>query len=155
MNRYQLKELNTIKPCFDLVIEKDKNNFDPIGLRVMVYYNLHKKTFSVQHKGRVILYSDYIKLGNVEFRVRESGRKKVRKEMKKNVHAFVIGDLIDYCEYPCENIPPETNDKIITYDPYKYDSFVKKDTEESIYNTNEIDMINTINKIFQINEIVN
>jgi len=154
MNRYLLKELNTIKSRMGLVVEQDENKPDPIGLRVMVYYNLHKKTFSVQYKGRIILYADYVKLGNVEFRVREGGKEKVRKEMRKNVHAFVIGDLLDYCQYPCENMPPETNDKVITYNPYKYDSFVKKDTEEPIYNANEIDMINTRNKIFHINEIV-
>ena len=154
MSRYLLKELNTIKSRMGLVVEQDENNIDPIGLRVMVYYNLHKKTFSVQYKGRVILYADYVKLGNVEFRVREGGKEKVRQEMRKNVHAFVIGDLLDYCQYPCENMPPETNDKVITYNPYKYDSFVKKDTEEPIFNANEIDMINTKNKIFHINEVV-
>jgi hypothetical protein len=154
MNKYLLKELNTIKSRMGLVVEQDENNIDPIGLRVMVYYNLHKKTFSVQYKGRVILYADYVKLGNVEFRVREGGKEKVRQEMRKNVHAFVIGDLLDYCQYPCENMPPETNDKVITYNPYKYDSFVKKDTEEPIFNANEIDMINTKNKIFHINEVV-
>ena len=154
MSRYLLKELNTIKSRMGLVVEQDENNIDPIGLRVMVYYNLHKKTFSVQYKGRIILYADYVKLGNVEFRVREGGKEKVRQEMRKNVHAFVIGDLMDYCQYPCENMPPETNDKVITYNPYKYDSFVKKDTEEPIYNANEIDMINTRNKIFHINEVV-
>ena len=53
-----------------------------------------------------------------------------------------------------ENMPPETNEKVITYNPYKYDSFVRKDSEEPIYNANEIDMINTKNKIFHINEIV-
>ena len=124
MNKYLLKELHTIKSRMGLVVEQDENNIDPIGLRVMVYYNLHKKTFSVQYKGRVILYADYVKLGNVEFRVREGGKEKVRQEMRKNVHAFVIGDLLDYCQYPCENMPPETNDKVITYNPYKYDSFV-------------------------------
>ena len=154
MSRYLLKELNTIKSRMGLIVEQDENNIDPIGLRVMVYYNLHKKTFSVQYKGRIILYADYVKLGNVEFRVREGGKEKVRQEMRKNVHAFVIGDLLDYCQYPCENMPPETNDKVITYNPYKYDSFVKKDTEEPIFNANEIDMINTKNKIFHINEVV-
>ena len=50
-------------------------------------------------------------------------------------------------------MPPETNNNIITYNPYKYDSFVRKDTEEPIFSANEIDMINTKNKIFHINEI--
>jgi len=152
MNKKLLNELKVIKSRMGLINEEEM--LDPIGLRVMVYYNLHKKTFSVQYKGKIILYADYVKLGDVEFRVREGGKEKVRQEMRKNVHAFVIGDLLDYCQYPCENMPPETNDKVITYNPYKYDSFVKKDTEEPIYSANEIDMINTKNKIFHINEIV-
>jgi hypothetical protein len=151
MNRYLLKEINKMKTRMGLITE-DENKL--LGLRVMVYYNLHKKTFSVQYKGKIVLYADYVKLGNVEFRVREGGKEKVRQEKRKNVHAFVIGDLMDYCQYPCENMPPETNDKIITYNPYKYDSFVDKETEEPVYKAKEIDMINTKNKIFHINEIV-
>jgi len=151
MNRYLLKEINKMKTRMGLITE-DENKL--LGLRVMVYYNLHKKTFSVQYKGKIVLYADYVKLGNVEFRVREGGKEKVRQEKRKNVHAFVIGDLMDYCQYPCENMPPETNDKIITYNPYKYDSFVDKETEEPVYKAREIDMINTKNKIFHINEIV-
>jgi len=153
MNKKLLNEIKTIKSRMGLLVEEEMSD-DLIGLRVMVYYNLHKKTFSVQYKGRVILHADYVKLGDVEFRVREGGKEKVRQEKRKNVHAFVIGDLLDYCQYPCENIPPETNEKVITYNPYKYDSFVKKDTEEPIYRADEIDMINTKNKIFHINEIV-
>ena len=154
MNKHLLKELNTIKSRMGLVVEQEKKISSPIGLKVMVYYNLHKKTFSVQYDGRIILYADYVKLKDVEFRVREGGRERVRKEMRKNVHAFVIGTLLDYCQWPCENMPPETNNKVITYNPHKYDSFVRKDSEEPIYNANEIDMINTKNKIFHINEIV-
>jgi len=155
MNKKLLDELNIIKSRMGLIVENEESNDYPIGLRVMVYYNLHKKTFSVQYKGKIILYADYVKLGNVEFRVRVGGKEKVRQEMRKNVHAFVIGDLKDYCVYPCENMPLETNDNIITYNPYKYDTFVNKETEEPIYFANEIDMINTKNKIFHINEIVN
>lgn len=124
-----------------------------IGKTVMVYYNLHKKTFSVSYKSKVILHADYVKLQDVEFRVREGGKEKVRSEKKKNVHAFVIGKLVDYCEYPCKNIPEEKPSKAITYDPYKYDSFVYKNSEEPVYNAKEIDMINRKNKIFIINEI--
>lgn len=133
---------------------KEDVNEEYIGLRVMVYYNLHKHTFSVTYKGKVVLYADYVKLKNVEFRVREGGRERVRREKKKNVHAFVIGDLVDYCIFPCENMPPESNTNVITYNPKKYDTFVNKNTEEPVYRANEVDMINTKNKIFHINEIV-
>ena len=137
---------------FKNLFEQEVNN-EFIGSRVMVYYNLHKHTLSVKLNDRVILHVDYVKLGNVEFRVRQGGKEKVRSEKQKNVHAFVIGDLLDYCEFPCENIPNEPTDKVVTYNPYKYDSFVYKDSEEPIYNAKEVDMINLKNKLFVINEV--
>ena len=127
-----------------------ESQFDSIfvGKKVMVYYNLHKKTFSVRYDNKVILHADYVRLSDVEFRVRTGGKERVRQEKNKNVHAFVIGTLLDYCEYPCEELPSEPNNNIVTYNPYKYDSYVVKDTEEPIYQANEVEMINLKNKIF-------
>lgn len=121
-----------------------------IGERVMVYYNLNKHTFSVQKKGLVVLHADYIKLKDVEFRVRQGGKEKVRREKSKNVHAFVIGDLVEFCQYPCDNVPEEPVGEIVTYDPYKYESFVYKETKEPVYDAKEVDMINSKNKLFVI-----
>jgi len=104
-----------------------------IGEKVMVYYNLHKHTFSIQKNGLVVLHVDYVKLKNVEFRVRVGGKEKVRKEKSKNVHAFVIGTLEDFCEYPCENIPQEPDGEVVTYNPYFFDSFVFKKTKEPVF----------------------
>ena len=130
----------------------DNENLEFTGLKVMVYYNLHKKTFSIQHKGLVVAHADYVKLNDVEFRVRKTGKEKVRDEKRKNVHAFVVGKLEDFCKYPCENLPEESEGNIITYDPYKYDSFVYKDSGEPIQNATEVEMINRRNKIFIIKE---
>jgi hypothetical protein len=122
-----------------------------IGDRVMVYYNLHKHTFSVRSNNRVVIHADYVKLVDVEFKVRQGGREKVVQDKQKNVHSFVIGTLVDYCNYPCEDIPSEPNNNIVTYNPYKYNSFVMKDTEESVYKADIVKMINSKNKIFIIN----
>ena len=121
-----------------------------IGKKVMVYYNLHKHTFSVTYDGKVIMYADYVKLGDVEFRVRKGGKERVRSEKSKNVHAFVIGKLLDYCEYPCEDMPSSSSDKVVTYNPYKHDTFVFKNTEEPVYHAQEVDMINAKNKLFVV-----
>jgi len=121
-----------------------------MGQKVMVYYNLHKHTFSVQKNGLVVLHADYVKLQDVEFRVRQGGKEKVRKEKSKNVHAFVIGNLVDYCQYPCDDIPEEPTGDIVTYNPYKYDTFVYKETEEPVTYATEVDMINSKNKLFVI-----
>ena len=123
-----------------------------LGKKVMVYYNLHKHTFSVSYDNKVIMHADYVKLGDVEFRVRKGGKEKVRSEKTKNVHAFVIGTLLEYCEYPCYNIPNPPLDKIVTYNPYKYDSFVYKNNEEPVYHAKEVDMINSQNKLFVVKQ---
>jgi hypothetical protein len=121
-----------------------------IGEKVMVYYNLHKHTFSIQKNGLVVLHVDYVKLKNVEFRVRVGGKEKVRKEKSKNVHAFVIGTLEDFCEYPCENIPQEPDGEVVTYNPYLFDSFVFKKTKEPVFFAKTVEMVNSKNKIYII-----
>jgi len=140
---------NQYKRLFEDVTNNEEKQH--LGDRVMVYYNLHKHTFSISYNGRVIAHADYVKLFNVEFRVRQGGRDKVLKEKRKNVHSFVIGTLVDYCKYPCEDMPSEPNNNIVTYNPYKYNSFVMKDTEEPVYRADIVKMINSKNKIFIIN----
>ena len=118
------------------------------GKRVMVYYNLHKHTFSITYNGKVIMHADMVKLDDVEFRVRKGGKERVRDEKRKNVHAFVIGNLVDYCEHPCSNISEPDYGEVISYNPYLNDSFVVKSTDEPIYNADSVLLINSKNKIF-------
>ena len=95
-------------------------------MKVEVYFNLHKKVFSVRSTrlGRVILHTDKVHIKNPTFVVRQSGRKRVIVEGVKNVHAFVRGEIVLFDE-----IGPTSD---LTYNPYKYDSFVCKDTERSV-----------------------
>lgn len=118
-----------------------------IGKKVMAYYNLHKHTFSISFQNKVIMHADMVKLQDVEFRVRQGGKEKVRLKKSKNVHAFVIGTLIDFCEYPCDEII-EPSGEVVTYNPYKYDSFVVKGTEDPVYKASEVEMVNLKNKIY-------
>ena len=131
-----------------------ESQFDSLfmGKKVKVYYNLQKHTFSVTYDEKVIIYADYVKLGDVEFRVRKGGKERVRSEKSKNVHAFVIGRLLDYCEYPCDELPVTDSNRIVTYNPYRHDSFVYKQSEEPIYGAKEVDMINSQNKLFVVKE---
>lgn len=67
-------------------------------MKVRVYYNLHRKQLSVQSKTpkgwRVWLHANKVTLEDVEFKVSEAGRQRVLREKKKNVHAFVEGNLV-------------------------------------------------------------
>lgn len=89
-------------------------------MKVRVYYNLHKHLFSVQEKinGRwkVTRHLQDLYLKDVTPRVYEKGRQRTINEQRKNVHAYIIGELIE---------TPDVNCWIrVTYNPYKYDSFV-------------------------------
>lgn len=97
--------------------------------KVFVYFNLHKKCFSVKAlegamKGRVIAHRHDVLLYDATFKVSEAGRQRVLREKKKNVHAGVCGT---WDERPFDR---QTIDQTIVigqavmYNPYKYDSFV-------------------------------
>ena len=95
-----------------------------------VYRNLHKNCFSIRQNGRVVgyLYDDNqaIVLEDVKFVVQPAGRKKVLKEKKKNVHAFVRG-VNRFNVFPVSNVE-DLELREVTYNPYKKDSFFYKDT---------------------------
>jgi len=99
-------------------------------MRVEVYFNLHKKLFSVSdcHTGRVIKHTNEVTIYNPKFVVRKAGRLRVLRERKKNVHAFVRGMMVPYS---CVLFAPDLSTEV-TYNPYKYSSFVMKDTEQPV-----------------------
>jgi len=94
-------------------------------MKVDVYFNFHKKVFSVRHKGKVVDYTKSIMLEGVKFVVQKAGRKRVLKEGRKNVHAFVRGvihepwvDGVTTTEYKSTSV---------SYNPYRSGNFTDKD----------------------------
>lgn len=93
-------------------------------MKVKAYYNLHKKVFSVvslergENYGKVIAHQAEVFLSNAEFKVSEAGRQRVLREQRKNVHAFVTGNLES-------NLNLDNGAVAVTYNPYKYQSFVR------------------------------
>ena len=102
---------------------------------VEVYRNLNKGCFSVRHKGKVIDYSSGVVLRDAKFVVRKGGRKRVLDSGQKNVHAFVRGRLVRG-----ENFEPSNEQAgvAITYDPYKYDTFVKCSDKKPVFNAEKV-----------------
>ena len=97
-------------------------------MRVQVYYNLHKKRLSVRNRGKVIKHADMIVLHDVKFHVQPAGQAKVRKNKRKNVHAYVAGDMASKFRH-CENIEEF---ELVKYNPYKNDFFVDAQTGEEM-----------------------
>jgi hypothetical protein len=99
-------------------------------MRVKVYWNLHKRCFSVQHRGRVIAHAEAIALQDVEFRVQQGGRQRCIRENRKNVHAFVTGKLLVE-EGRNREVQPMCSEMVeVAYNPHKYATFVRRDGPE-------------------------
>lgn len=112
--------------------------------RVAVYWNLHRKCWSIQSRegadyGRVIAHAQEVSIDRPEYRVNQAGRERVLRECKKNVHAFVVGGLICYRDLEGKVVeggraPVRLNAHMteVYYNPYKVAEFVIKKTGEAI-----------------------
>lgn len=118
-------------------------------LRSQVYFNLHKRCFSVQQKGRVIGHADGVMLENVRFNVSKAGQRKVRETGRKNVHARVSGFMvpnrtpIDGTHYTMKfNVLDLLVDgfRRAKYNPYKNDTFVDADSGEELHDASVVIM---------------
>ena len=108
---------------------------------VFIHRNLNRPPYysikAGKSGGPVIGYDTDIHLKDVIFKVQKGGQSRVRKEMRKNVHAGVVGKIIDSGgDYDT------TGWKLITYNPYQHDSFVEYETGKPIYNAKEVVMKN-------------
>ena len=114
------------------------------GDKIEVYRNLHKNCFSVRHKGKVVGYlydNEQLALTNVKFVVQPAGRAKVLRENKKNVHAFVRGEYVGFENNLTNNLYfgefKDLDFYAVSYNPYKSDKFVVKETGKPIESNSE------------------
>jgi sulfatase maturation enzyme AslB (radical SAM superfamily) len=106
-------------------------------MKIRVHYNFHKKLFSIvsrekKNYGKVIQHTNNFAIFDARFHVSEKGRRRVLKERCKNVHAY------------CSGVSKKNNYTItslaeITYNPYKYKTFVSKENPSiPIYESNTV-----------------
>ena len=103
---------------------------------VFIHRNLNRPPYysikAGKSGGPVIGYDTSIYLEDVTFKVQKGGQDRVRKEMRKNVHAGVVGKIVD------SGGDYNTNGWVlVTYHPYEHDSFVEYETGEPIYKAKE------------------
>ena len=99
------------------------NNMIDTNRRVYVYFNLHKKVWSVRQDGKIVEHTKYIMLKDARYLVGKAGRKKVLEEKRKNVHAGVSGYVVDRVP----NVPDFCT--TVHYNPYKNETFISHATE--------------------------
>lgn len=140
-----------IRKIINEIIDKSEDDeFDDINLSdhknysnwVFIHRNLNKPPYWSIKRGKsggnVIGYDKTIKLKDVEFKVQKGGQSRVRKEKRKNVHAGVVGKIIDSGK--------NYNTKgwtLVTYNPYVNNTFVEYETGKPIHNAKEAILKNT------------
>lgn len=101
---------------------------------VRIYRNLNTGTLSGQEKTskgwRVTSHPLMVKLKNARFLVNQHNRKKVIKEGRKNVHAFIEGELVD--------TKSTIKGQKVVYDPYETSQFIIDSSGEAVYEADEV-----------------
>lgn len=75
-------------------------------------------------------YFGTVTLTNVTFRVHQSGRLRTLDKQQRNVHAWVVGDLV--AATPSQQFPFTEKWSKAIYNPYLYETFVDKTTGEAL-----------------------
>jgi hypothetical protein len=106
---------------------------------VQIYRNLHKKgvVYSVRSvtTRKVVDYVSDVVLTDVVFKVNQSGRERVVREKRKNVHAVMEGRIISDL--------PLSSGRLITYNPYKSNQFVLKNNPTvKVFEAKRVNIIN-------------
>ncbi len=99
-------------------------------MRVEVYWNLSRNCWSIRDvaTGRIHAHADKVSVRGAQFVVQPAGRKRVLRERKKNVHAFVRGELAVFSSEGIEGewlaaTPRQWS--AVTYNPYQDESFMR------------------------------
>lgn len=126
------------KPYFENISDESSMILmDQCGLdvckKVRVYWNLHKKCFSVMQGGKVVAHTAELTLHTANYVVRQSGRLRVIMEGKKNVHAFVEG----YIESSYWDLPMGPFARI-SYNPYVGKTFFRHSDDSVRYSSDTV-----------------
>lgn len=98
-----------------------------LAQEVEVYRNLNNGMWSIRDakSKQILAHSTNVLLHDPTFHVQPAGRDRVRRERRKNVHAYVKGKYV-----PPTLVPPEEYDILFqetTYDPYTHEYFMADD----------------------------
>ena len=95
---------------------------------VRVFRNLTHGCYSILQNGKLKASARQVLLSDVEFTVRESGRQRMLKENTRNVHAFAVGQLIDYVHAQDSRELELIVGRTVTYNPRQRGVFYDEQT---------------------------
>lgn len=99
---------------------------------VRVFRNWKRGCWSIMQDGVLHASARQVRLADVEFLVRESGRRRMLRERRKNVHAYAVGRLVDWV-HPDEHRDTAALDgRGVIYDAWRFASFVDGETHAPV-----------------------
>lgn len=105
-----------------------------MSAKFQFYRNLHTKTFSLRYRGKVIGHPTSVLCSDCTFIVSDTGRQKVLREKRKNVHAYIAS-----MSHELLSETPTLSEYIeVYYNPYTTDSFVVKGTENKVLKVDKV-----------------
>ena len=111
---------------------------------IQVYRNLHKKCWSIREKGKRIQHAHSLIMDDCTFHVQPAGHRRVIKELRKNVHAYVKGTR---SKGPISR-SAELNR--VSYNPYRKNYFVSVEKNEKIESAKRL-LFSNNGKVYEIN----
>jgi len=79
-----------------------------------------------------------VRLADVEFLVRESGRQRMLRDKKKNIHAYAVGHLVDWVHPEDSRDLTVVDGRRVFYDAYRFATFVDIDSHAPVLASSDV-----------------
>ncbi|WP_344239186.1 hypothetical protein [Actinocorallia libanotica] len=96
---------------------------------------------SLKVPGHRIDYVSAVRLRRPEFKVHEAGRQRCIREQRRNVHAWVVGEVEHLERGGVEAVTRDERYRRAVYDPWKGSTFVDAETFEPVITASEAVMV--------------
>lgn len=99
---------------------------------VRVFRNWKRGCYNIMQNGRLVACARQVRLAGVEFRVRETGRRRMLRLRRRNVHAYAIGWLLDHVSPNERRSLEPVAGRGAFYDPWRFSSFVDGESQRPV-----------------------
>jgi hypothetical protein len=100
---------------------------------VRVFRNWKRGCWSIMQDGMLRASARQVRLADVDFLVRASGRERMLREGRKNVHAYAVGTLLDWVHPDDARELDALDGRTLVYDAYRWGSFVDRDSQAAVH----------------------
>ena len=95
---------------------------------VRVFRNWKLGCWNLMQDGRLCATARQVRLVDVEFRVRDSGRERALRDGRRNIHAYAIGRLVAHLHPDAAGELGARHAREVFYDPWRCERFTDRDS---------------------------